>query len=257
MNHATTALCLLLLITLLACTKRPTILVNGLTRSAFDMSEIFMAINIDSLGTETRDTLLITTRIYDDKNNVIEYIDSSAVQHFRNIYDWEYDDLGLLRKLKTWSSRDSSEVETFYHYIDTVLQSVIFDDETEDFIISCSTNLTYYGNGSQKTETTNYSTILKETQDTSREQTINFYDRDGSQYKTRYQYLDDPDKNKFYTYEKRNHMISKIKEYDSNDSLISVIDLEYELDSFQNWVTMKSYENNKLVRIGKRTINYR
>ena len=242
---------------LASCQEEPILLRNGLTKGANKISEIFMKVETDSVGTEFYDTISITEKLYDTEDKIVIRKQETLIDKELLEIDYKYNELGLLEQEIVRMSYDSSEIIVEYHYQDTILNSTTSKSETEEMNFSQEVEYFYHSNGKLKKLKTNYVLIFSETADTTMKQEIDNFNKAGVKTKSETINRSDSKERRYTTYKYDRQFLKQTKLFDYKDSLMSNTNFVYEVDNFGNWIERKSIENEKLVYRSKRIIEYR
>jgi len=242
----------------IGCCQEPVLLKNGLTKSVSQITAYTFLIKRDSSNIETRDTTNLETKIYNDNDQITHLNQLSLLINEKMEIDYSYNEFQKLIKETVKLSEDSLPFTVDYFYKDTLLDKSIAIVNYPNQKFEQIETFHYRENNTIEKKITTQIFIDLETSDTlSNSISTSFYDRNEIATKDETVNKTDPKKSRKIVYKYDNLNIIGLKEYDNNDSLLSTLKYEYELDEFDNWIERRIIENGKLDRIISREIDYR
>lgn len=247
-----------LIIFLVGCIKKSERLKNGLTKSANETIEYAIQIQEDSLDTVTKDTLLITTKIYGNNDELVKQYRESLFDKQQMQIEYLYNSDNQLKQEKITMSADSLPLLVNYLYKNSLIfqTRTIRDNKSEKF----EQIETYFYN-EDKTKKKSIMTQLyidKISNDTINNSVVDAYYNKKENYDSTI--TRNPKRPKFKrktTYKYNENELSEIQEFNHKDSLISSTSYQYKMDKFNNWIEKRILKNGILKTIVIREITYK
>lgn len=251
-------LILLSSILLIGCCDKPKLLKNGLTKSASRITEYTIQIKKDSVNNESQDTLLVREKTYNNNDQIINLNQRTLFDNEKMEIEYSYNDLNKIKKEVVKISTDSLPFIVDYIYKDTLLyqSKAIVNYPNEKFE---QIETYYYRKNNTKNKSISTQIFIDlESSDTIRNSvSTSYFNKNEIATKVETVYKSDPKRNRKMVYEYDCQNLIGLKEFNENDSLISTLKYEYDLDKFDNWTAKRIYENEKFDRILTREINYK
>lgn len=249
---------LLFSILLIGCCREPKLLNNGLTKSASQLTEYTILIKRDSVNNETRDTLMIRNKFYNNNNQIISLHQKTLFDNVKVEIEYSYNELKKIKKEVVKMSTETLPFSVDYIYKDTLLyqSKAIVNYSNEKF----EQIETYYyrKNNSKNKSVSSQIFIDLESSDTIRNSVSTaYFNKNEIAIKIETIHKKDLERNRKIVYKYDCQRLIGLKEFNGNDSLISTLKYEYDLDNFGNWISKKIYNNKKLDKIITREINYK
>jgi len=242
----------------LGCSKKSERLKNGLTRSAKKVVEYAIQIEKDSLDTPSRDTLLITRKIYGKNDQLIKQTLQSLHDDHQMITDYIYNSSNQIKQEIVKMSADCLPLKVNYTYKDSLLyQSRSLRDNKNELFEQVVTNF-YKKDKTKKRSVMTQVYIDKLSKDTINYALVNaFYNKDENYDSTIITNLKKPGFKRKTIYKYNGNETSLIQEFDDKDSLVSVTKFEYKMDKLNNWIEKRIIKNETLKTIVFRKIEYK
>ncbi|WP_338731434.1 hypothetical protein [Mangrovimonas cancribranchiae] len=249
---------LLFSISLIGCCRESKLLNNGLTKSASQITEYTILVKRDSANNETRDTLMVRNKLYNNNDQIINLNQKTLFDNEKMEIDYSYNELDKIKREVVKMSTDSLPLIVDYIYKDTLLyQSKAIVDYPNEKFEQIETHYYRKNNSKDKSVSTQIFIDL-ESSDTIRNSiSTTYFDKNEIAIKIETVHKTDSKRNRKIVYEYKCQNLIGLKEYNGNDSLISTLKYEYDLDKFKNWTSKRIYENGKLDRILTREIKYK
>lgn len=249
---------LLFSISLIGCCRESKLLNNGLTKSASQITEYTILVKRDSANNETRDTLMVRNKLYNNNDQIINLNQKTLFDNEKMEIDYSYNELDKIKREVVKMSTDSLPLIVDYIYKDTLLyQSKAIVDYPNEKFEQIETHYYRKNNSKDKSVSTQIFIDL-ESSDTIRNSiSTTYFDKNEIAIKIETVHKTDSKRNRKIVYEYKCQYLIGLKEYNGNDSLISTLKYEYDLDKFKNWTSKRIYENEKLDRILTREIKYK
>jgi hypothetical protein len=258
MNKIFFFLLLLLSIFLISCSKNKKLLANGLTKKASQITEYTIRIEKDFLDKEIIDTLLISEKRYNNNDQIIKLNQKTLFDNKKMEIDYIYDDSNKIKKEVVKMSSDSLPFIVNYSYKDTLIyQSKAIVNYTNKKFEQIETY--YYRKNNTKDKVISRQIFIDlESSDTLKNAvSTTYFDKNEVAQKIETIDNDNSTRNRKIIYKYDGKNLIEQKEFNGNNSLISTLKYEYNLDEFDNWIEQRVYENGNLNRILKREIKYK
>jgi hypothetical protein len=172
--------------------------------------------------------------------------------------DYSYNTFKKIEKEVVKMSVDSTPFVVDYFYKDTLLYQAkgIVNYTNEKFE---QIDTYYYKKNKTKDKSISIQVFIDlKSSDTIRNSvSTTYFDKNEKATKVETIHKNDSKRNRKIVYEYDCQNLIGLKEFNANDSLISNLRYEYDLDKFENWTSKKIYENGKLDRIIARKIQYK
>lgn len=248
---------LILIIILTGCCKEPNLLKNGLTKKANKITEFSIKIDFDSLNHKIFDTITITEKFYNENNQIINRVDNILFENMIMEIDYIYDKSNRLQKEIVKLPFDTSTVNYFYK--DTLLYRTSSNTiVNSEFEFEQTTDHKYNRNNLISETSTSQLFIDIESGDTTRNTLeIDRYNIKGRIKESHLINFSDPEGSKRNLYEYKCGRLISTENYNEKDSLISITYFEYIFDEFENWIEMRTKEDNELKYVRKRQFTYK
>ena len=249
---------LLFSISLIGCCREPKLLNNGLTKSASQITEYTILIKLDSTNKEIQDTLMVREKTYNNNDQIINLYQRTLFDNEKMEIDYSYNTFKKIEKEVVSMSTDSTPFVVEYTYKDTLLYQAkgIVNYPNEKFE---QIETYYYRKNNSKDKSISTQIFIDlESSDTIRNSiSTTYFDKNEIATKIETVHKTDSKRNRKIVYEYNCQNLIGLKEFNGNDSLISTLKYEYDLDKFKNWTSKRIYENGKLDRILTREIKYK
>lgn len=256
-NQMNRLLFFLFSICIFGCCDKVELLENGLTKSASDLTEYTLKVKKDSLGNKIFDTLVSTKKTYNKLDKIISRYQYNIFADENINIDFTYNKENNLIKETIGLSKDSKPIVVSYTNEDSKLKSSFSESEFDDFYSKQFGNYEYNLFGNLKESTLSQLFIDKETNDTiTNTIEISNYQNELVT-KTSFNDYIKPERNRVLKYNYDCGILTEMRTYNHNDSLISSTNYGYELDEYKNWISKNSFENSNLTYIQTRIINYK
>lgn len=172
--------------------------------------------------------------------------------------DYSYNTLKKIEKEVVKMSTDNTPFVVDYIYKDTLLYQAkgIVNYPNEKF----EQIETYYyrkDNSKDKSISTQIFIDLQSSDTIRNSISTTYFDKNEIATKIETVHKTDSKRNRKIVYEYDCHKLIELKEFNENDSLISTLEYKYDLDKFDNWVSKRIYESEKLSKIITREIKYK
>lgn len=249
---------LLFSISLIGCCREPKLLNNGLTKSASQLTEYTILIKRDSVNNKTRDTLMIRNKFYNNNNQIISLHQKTLFDNEKVEIEYSYNELKKIKKEVVKMSTETLPFSVDYIYKDTLLyQSKAIVNYSNEKFEQIETY--YYRKNNSKSKSVSSQIFIDlESSDTIRNSvSTTYFNKNEIAIKIETIHKTDLERNRKIVYKYDCQRLISLKEFNKNDSLISTLKYEYDLDNFDNWISKKIYKNKKLDKIITREINYK
>lgn len=247
------------LLTLLTGTcKNNTLPSNHLKGNVEMITEYKINIEHDSLNRPARDTLSIIKKSYNNQNKIVHRSQTYTFSNDTTDITFSYDANGRLEQELVKLSFNTNAIEVNYIYRDSLLDRSI-SKSMRDSVSYTQIQLYKYNNDKELTQTlTSQLFVNLRTRDTiTNSLQIDIYDKNELIIASKYQFHENPSKNFSYKYRYRKENLIKTLKYNQQDSLVSTINFDYKKDSLKNWIERQAFQNNRLIAITTRKIEYR
>ncbi|WP_299118263.1 hypothetical protein [uncultured Tenacibaculum sp.] len=249
---------LLFSISLIGCCREPKLLNNGLTKSASQLTEYTILIKRDSANNEARDTLMIRNKFYNNNNQIINLHQKTLFDNEKVDIEYSYNELKKIKKEIVKISTETLPFSVDYIYKDTLLyQSKAIVNYSNEKFEQIETY--YYRKNNSKSKSVSIQIFIDlESSDTIRNSvSTTYFNKNEIVTKIETIHKTDLERNRKIVYKYDCQRLIGLKEFNNNDSLISTLKYEYDLDNFGNWISKKIYKNKKLDKFITREINYK
>lgn len=245
----------------IGCCNKPKLLDNGFTKKVDKVTEYIISVKYDSLNNQVKDTLVITNYFYNSKDVAIKSTKEMFFSGEKSIIEisFVYDHLNKLKKEIVTLPNDTITAEVNYYYTGSLIQYTKSETINSEFIFYQVGNYKYHHNKNLKEISTSHIYIDVESNDTimNRLELWKYNERGIISDGETIDYRNQISNSKFNYKYKCNGEIDELKEYNYRDSLISTEYFKYTNDTFENWTTRETFENNKVTKIRLRSIQYR
>ena len=250
-------LAFLFLIFIFSCCDQSELLKNGLTIKTNKIIDYTIIIEKDSLNHLTSDTLTITERFYNNNDQIIYRIQKNLFDGENIKIEYVYNKFNKIEREIVNLSSDSTSFTVNYFYKDSLQYKAQSDEENKIFRFHSIVEYGYDSRSNLKESTSKSYYIDFETNDT----ITNFLETSKYNKKeliTETVIIDyiKPERNRKTKFIYNCHLLTKIRKFNHNDSLISTTKYKYEMDKFENWIKRESYINGKMDFIKTREIMY-
>ena len=174
------------------------------------------------------------------------------------VIDYSYNSFKKIKREVVKMSTDSLPLIVDYIYKDTLLyQSQAFVNYPNEKFEQIETHYYRKNNSKDKSVLTQIFIDLESSDTIRNSVSTTYFNNNEIATKIETVHITDPTRNQKIVYEYDCQNLIELKEFNWNDSLISSYNYKYDLDKFDNWVSQRIYENDKLDRIITREIKYK
>lgn len=249
---------LLISISFMSCCRTPKLLNNGLTKSVSQITEYIILVIQDSTNNETRDTLMVRNKLYNNNDQIINLNQKSLFDNEKMEIDYSYNEFKQIKREVVKMSIDSLPLIVDYLYRDKLLyQSKVIANYPNEKFEQIETYYYRKNNSKEKGVTTLIYIDLKSSDTISNSVSTTYFNKNEMSTKTETIHKTDSRRNQKIVYEYDCQNLIGLKRFNGSDSLILSITYQYDLDEFENWTSKRIYENDKLHRIITREIKYK
>lgn len=201
---------------------------------------------------------MIRNKLYNNNDQIINLNQKTLFDNEKMEIDYNYNDLKKIKREVVKMSVDSLPFIVDYVYKDTLLfqSKAIVNYPNEKF----EQIETYYyrkDNTKEKTIATQIFIDLESSDTIRNSVSTTYFDKNEITTKVETVHKTDSKRNRKIVYEYDCKNLIGLKTYNGNDSLISTLKYEYDLDKFDNWISKRIYENENLDRTITREIKYK
>ena len=242
---------------LVSCCNKPKLLQNGLTRSAYKITEYAINVANKDSNNKNLDTIVITNKRFNKSNKILAQTRHTPSDGQKMETNYIYNRLGKLEKEIVTMSIDSLPLEVNYIYNNNLLDQTIsrLDNRNERF--EQIEKYYYRSNNTKEKTTTSLLLIRLNTSDTIINSiSTSYFDKKELIKSIETKVYNNQKLNSKTVYEYDCETLTGLKHFNQNDSLTSTSKYEYKFDRFNNWVEKKIFENNTVKSIIKREIEY-
>jgi hypothetical protein len=245
-------------ILLFGCCNESNFLKNGLTKKAIQITEYTIKVKIDSLNNEKQDTIFITKKKYNEKDQIISSHEQSLFDNETMDIEFIYNNEGNLMKEIVNLSNENSDYIVDYYYKEKLLLESITEFKNDVFQYNYVGKYKYDSHNKLKESTLEQLFIDNETNDTITN-TLEISKYNSNEFVKKKHLIDSikPDRNRFKEFKGECGILMEIKEYNSKDSLILLTKHKYVYDKYKNWIKRGIYENGRLNYLRTREIEYK
>ena len=243
---------------LFCCKEQPKKFKNGLTKEAGQITEYIVKIKENPNGGTSQDTISITSKFYNN-NQIVKRVQKTLFDNQTMVTNFVYDEFGKIQKEVVIMDFDNSNFEVEYIYKDSILiKTQVINEVQENVRFKQVENYKYRNNGTKFETETIQEYIDFNTNDTLVDM-ISFSKFNENELVIEIVTINhrNPLLNSKRNYEYENGLAKQQKIYDSNDSLTSEINYEYEFDKYDNWIKETSFKENKPDKLTIREIKYK
>lgn len=243
---------------IIGCCKETDIANSGLNGKVKMLTQYNVSVKSDSMNSLILDTLFTVKKYYNDLNQIVERNQKYSFVDQTMDITYEYNRCNQIQRENVNMSFNSDAMVVNYIYENSLNKKSIAESIT-DSISFIQIGLNKFDANKEIIESTlsqifvdlkNNDTIKNSIQ-------VDKYDKDGYLKETAYEFSANPEKNSRSEYFYEGEELIKIKDFDDNNSLISITRYEYKYDDFENWIERKAFEGDKLKTIKARSIVYK
>lgn len=201
---------------------------------------------------------MVRKKTYNNDDQIINLTQTTLFDNEKMEIDYSYNTLKKIEKEVVKMSTDNTPFVVDYIYKDTLLYQAkgIVNYPNEKF----EQIETYYyrkDNSKDKSISTQIFIDLQSSDTIRNSISTTYFDKNEIATKIETVHKTDSKRNRKIVYEYDCHKLIELKEFNENDSLISTLEYKYDLDKFDNWVSKRIYESEKLSKIITREIKYK
>lgn len=245
-------------ISLISCCRESKLLNNGLTKSASQITEYTILIKRDSPNNETRDTLMVRNKLYNNNDQIIDLKQKTLFDNEKIEIEYSYNELKKIKKEVVKMSTNNLPFIVDYIYKDTLLyQSKAIVNYPNEKFEQIETHYYRKNNSKDKSVSTQIFIDLESSDTIRNSVSTTYFNKNEIATKIETVHKTDSKRNRKIVYEYDCQNLIGLKEFSGNDSLILSLKYKYGFDKFENWISKRIYKNEKLDRIIAREIKYK
>lgn len=249
---------LLFSISLMGCCAAPTLLKNGLTKSATQIKEYTILVNRDSIKGEIRDTVMVRMKLYNPNDQIIKLNQKTLFDNNKMEIDYQYNEFNKIKREVVKMATNSLPFIVDYIYKDTLLyQSRAIINYPNEKFEQIETHYYRKNNTKNKSVSSQIFIDLKSSDTIRNAISTTYFNKNEIATKIEMIHQTDSKRNRKTVYKYDCQTLIGLKEFNGNDSLITSIKYKYDLDEFENWISRRAYVKGELDKIITREITYK